>query len=229
MLGPAPTDYDVGDSPVSRQRTRVLDQLRTAGSPATVAALAAALGLHANTVREHLDALVQRGWVSRALAPPVGRGRPAGSYTAIATGPDSDPRAGEYAGLATALAGQIARASAHPEADALAAGEDWGRSLVVGRPVGTPAQARRRVLGLLDELGFDPEADARATTARLRRCPLLRAAREHPDIVCPVHLGVVRGALAALGADPDRAALEPFSEAGACRLHLHTRSSPAGR
>ena len=213
---------------MSTQRARVLDQLQLSGSSATVAALAAALGLHTNTIREHLDALVERGMVSRELAPPVGRGRPAGSYTATVDGPGSDPRVREYAGLATALAGQLARSSTDPEADSLAAGEAWGRSLAAGIPVGTPAQARRRVLSLLTDLGFDPEADARAATARLRRCPLLHAAREHPDIVCRVHLGIVRGTLAAVGGDPDRAALLPFSEPGACRLHLHTPTSQAG-
>jgi predicted ArsR family transcriptional regulator len=208
---------------MSAQRARVLEQLQSCGPSATITTLAAALGLHTNTVREHLDELVKRGMVSRDFARPVGRGRPAAMYTATTDGPGSDPRAREYAGLATALAGQIARSSPDPQADALAAGEAWGGSLVVGIPVGSPARARRRVLSLLTDLGFDPEADARATTARLLRCPLLHAAREHPEIVCRVHLGLVRGALESVGGDPDGAALLPFSEPGACRLHLHAR------
>jgi predicted ArsR family transcriptional regulator len=85
------------------------------------------------------------------------------------------------------------------------------------------------VVDVLSELGFDPETDAGATTARLRRRPLLDTARAFPDVVCPVHLGIVRGALAALGGDPEAAALLPFSEVGACRLHLRAHPPRAGR
>jgi predicted ArsR family transcriptional regulator len=63
---------------------------------------------------------------------------------------------------------------------------------------------------------------------KLCRCPLLEAAHEHPEVVCGVHLGVVRGALEVLGADPDQTehtTLQPFSEPGACRLDL--LASPA--
>jgi predicted ArsR family transcriptional regulator len=79
------------------------------------------------------------------------------------------------------------------------------------------------VVGLLDELGFAPAADAQATTVALRRCPLLDAAREHPQVVCQVHLGIVRGALEHLDGDPGPTDLLPFAEPGACRLHLDTR------
>jgi predicted ArsR family transcriptional regulator len=85
--------------------------------------------------------------------------------------------------------------------------------------------ARRKVIDLLDELGFAPSADARARVVKLHRCPLLEAAHQQPEVVCGVHLGIVRGALEELGNDPDRTentALQPFSEPGACRLDLLT-------
>jgi predicted ArsR family transcriptional regulator len=53
---------------------------------------------------------------------------------------------------------------------------------------------------------------------RLTRCPLLEAAHRHPDVVCAVHLGIVRGALDEQGADPSGTALAPFAEPGACVL-----------
>jgi predicted ArsR family transcriptional regulator len=220
ILGPAPVRYDEGGLPLSAQRARVLEQLQSTTGATKVAALASLLGLHTNTVREHLDALVERGLATRALAPVVGRGRPAWTYAAAADQPEPDPRVRDYVGLASALAGQIARTSTDPEADALAAGEDWGRTLARGRAARGAAQARRGVVDILSELGFDPETDARATTVRLRRCPLLDTARAHPQVVCPVHLGIVRGALTTLGADPADVTLTPFSEPGACRLHL---------
>ena len=64
-------------------------------------------------------------------------------------------------------------------------------------------------------------------SCRLRRCPLLDTARAYPEVVCSLHLGLVRGALERVGADPDVAALEPFAERGACRLDLRARR--AGR
>lgn len=181
------------------------------------------------------------------------RGRPAWLYSAA---PDagSEPGSREYAALASALAGQIARTSRHPHADAIEAGRMWGRDLVRrSRTTTDPSSetaaieteakgrvpnsgtaprsatassdvvARREVINLLEELGFAPSADTRAHVVKLHRCPLLEAAHQQPEVVCGVHLGIVRGALGELGNDPDRTestALQPFSEPGACRLDL---------
>ena len=66
---------------------------------------------------------------------------------------------------------------------------------------------------LLGEIGFAPEQDrCKAGRVRLTRCPLLDAAREHPEVVCAVHLGLVRGALDNLGRDPAGTELIPFAE-----------------
>jgi predicted ArsR family transcriptional regulator len=220
ILGPAPVRYDVGAGSLSAPRARILEQLQSSSGGTTVEALATRLGLHTNTVREHLGALVERGLARRELAAAVGRGRPAWSYASAAGQPEPDPRVRDYVGLASALAGQIARTSVDPEADALYAGEHWGRALSAGLSAKTTVGARRSVVALLTELGFAPESDARASSVRLRRCPLLDAARAHPEIICPVHLGIVRAALAALGADPEAATLVPFAEPGACSLNL---------
>lgn len=218
-MGPASPRPDTRTPPLSGPRARVLDALHASSDPSTVATLSEQLGIHTNTVREHLEALVTLRLATKQLRPPVGRGRPAWAYTASGTA-DLDPRVREYAGLATALAGQIARTSLDPHADALAAGESWGRELSAGFPVRDAAAARHSVVELLGDLGFEPAANARATTVRLRCCPLLEAARARPDIVCPVHLGLVRGVLSELGGEPDGAVLTPFSEPGACRLDL---------
>lgn len=218
--------HDTAEGPLSTQRARALEWLQHRADAVTVADAASGLGMHPNTVREHLEALVGRGLAIRERAPATGRGRPAWRYRAADDRQEPDPRVRDYAGLATALASHIARTSSDPAADALAAGEEWGRSLATGtrgdRP--TPAGARHRVLEILGELGFDPtpsgEAAARATTVDLRRCPLLDTARRYPGVVCSVHLGIVRGALEELGGEPENAALLPFAEPGACRLHL---------
>ncbi len=224
-MGPAPTRHDVGHASLSPQRSRVLEELQRSDSATTVGALATQLDLHANTVRKHLDALVERRLVTRERSAANGRGRPAWVYAAAIQNTEPDHRVRDYAGLATALAGQLSRSSVNPRSDAISAGEAWGKVLVAGASAGTPARARRAVIDLLEGLGFAPRPDSRATSAQLIRCPLLDAARAQPDVVCPVHLGIVRGALAELGGDPEGAELLPFAEPGACRLRMH----PAAR
>jgi predicted ArsR family transcriptional regulator len=202
----------------------VLEALQGYTEPTTLTHLAQATGLHPNTLREHLEALVRRGLARRVRATPQGRGRPAWLYEA--TDPEISEADSEYAGLAATLAAHLHRTSDHPREDAVAAGETWGQDLArkAGRPDGpSGAAARRKVVSILDEVGFRPEADERATTVRLTRCPLLETAKAYPDVVCGVHLGIVRGALDEYGTDSARTALEPFSEPGACRLHLLTR------
>ena len=109
-------------------------------------------------------------------ATPSGRGRPAWLYEAT----DASAGAGsEYAGLAATLAAHIHRTSDNPGDDAVLAGQAWGHSLA--RTSGPPdghgdVAARHKVIDILDGVGFAPEADGRATTARLTRCPLLDAA-----------------------------------------------------
>ena len=186
-----------------------------------MAALVASTGLHANTLRDHLEALVRRGLVRRHRAEPHGRGRPAWLYAAT----DADEGSGrsEYAGLAATLASAINRTSATPREDAIVAGTEWGHELA--RDMGAPATpgdtaARRQVVELLDRIGFAPEQGDSPSVVRLTRCPLLEAAYQYPDVVCGVHLGIVRGALEEYGTDPAGTDLLPFSEPGACRLDL---------
>jgi len=220
--GPAPSRGSIGPG-LSGPRGAVLERLHDLAQPVTIARLAADLGVHPNTAREHLDALVARGLATRERAAAAGRGRPAWLYTAADDHPEPDPRVRDYAGLAAALAGHIARTSPNPTGEGLAAGWAWGRSLIAtGSPHPGPTP-RHQVVHMLAELGFAPEADPQAATVALRRCPLLDAAREHPSVVCQVHLGIVRGALEEEGGDPEPTELLPFSEPGACRLHLDTR------
>jgi predicted ArsR family transcriptional regulator len=226
--GPLPATSMREGRALSRSRAAVLDAVQASQTPLTLADLTSATELHANTLREHLEALISRGLVRRVRSAPSGRGRPAWLYEA--TTPAVDRAGSEYAGLAATLAAHLHRTSADPRADAVAAGRSWGHELArkAGPPEGTgDAAARRKLVALLDDVGFCPEADERATTVRLTRCPLLETAKEYPDVVCGVHLGIVRGALEEYGADDSRTDLEPFSEPGACRLELLTRK--AGR
>lgn len=240
---------------LSATRGAILDVLVDQPEPCTVAALSELIRQHPNTIREHLDSLVDDRLVLRTRAATQGRGRPAWLYGA-APKVESEPGTWEYAALASALAAHITRTSDQPGADAIESGRVWGRELVQQSRVaaGTTGDSassdstsndgsaapkriapsavanRREVVALLDKLGFAPSTDTRARVVKLHHCPLLEAAHQHPEVVCGVHLGLVRGALVELGSDPvqtEEAALQPFSEPGACRLDLLPRSTPA--
>ena len=210
--------------PLSRSRSALLETLRAQVEPTTLAALATLSGLHANTVREHLEALVRDGLVRRQSEAPSGRGRPAWLYEA--TGPDATAAA-EYAGPRRDAGG------GDPPHQRVTDRRRGRRRTGVGprarpergaEPARTAVAARREVVALLDEVGFAPETDARAAVVRLTRCPLLEAAHKYPDVVCGVHLGLAQGALEEYGAPPDGAELLPFAEPGACRLRLARRA-----
>ncbi len=193
--------------------------------PATIAELSADLGQHPNTIREHADALVELGYVRRTRAEAVGRGRPAWLYASV--GPDSDGHVSEYAGLASALAAQIARTSGHPRDEAIRAGQEWGKELARARPMegrATLPRIRRATIDMLDSLRFAPESTSRGDHVRLTTCPLLDAAKRNPDIVCGVHLGIIRGAIEGYGANGEDTGLAAFSEPGACQLTLRAKS-----
>lgn len=209
---------------MSTSRLAVLEALQQQVDPVPLPALTAATGLHINTVREHLDALERAGLVRRQRSEPNGRGRPAWCYQALDARPGQDDS--EYLGLAATLASFIARTSDSPHEDAVAAGTEWGRDLARERSTAGHDGRRdhrdehRRVVHLLADIGFAPTTDAEHRVVRLTRCPLLETARAYPEVICGVHLGIVRGALAEYGADPVRADLTPFAEPGACRLDL---------
>lgn len=218
-LGPEPAPVVRTPVALSGQRLRVLEYVR-AHSPVRVGDAAGALDLHPNTVREHLDAVAGLGLVERSTATALGRGRPATLYRVSAADPAVAVR--DYAGLATALAGHLARTSAAPERDAQAAGIEWGRELIDedSQAGGDP---RQTVLDVLTRLGFAPDDEGTPSAGgiALRRCPLLEAARRYPTIVCQVHLGIVEGMLERLGAPSGQGLdLIPFAEPGACRLFL---------
>ena len=219
----------------------MLTDLPAAAPAATVAELAARVGGHPNTTRHHLRALAAAGLVEQRVLPAGGRGRPATHYSVSPSGREEvSPAPGgaaaqEYVALAAAFAERLAERDGDPGADARAIGRAWGTGLATrhGDDDGVDLTARERVLRLLHRLGFSPEAEAEAeteaeapgasrsgTTVLLRTCPLLDAARQHPEVVCQVHLGLVSGALETHRAPSEGLHLVPFARPGACVLTL---------
>jgi predicted ArsR family transcriptional regulator len=204
---------------LARGRAAVLDALLDQPDPVGIDALAQATGRHSNTVREQVNWLVDRGYVTRIRQPQDGRGRPAWLYQARG----ARPADGEYVELAAALAWRLQDASPDAHAEAVAAGRRWGSDLVARKGASaepSPATGRRWTVELLDELGYAPAPDGEDREVVLHRCPLLQAAHRFPDVVCSVHLGMVQTALEANGASADGTELRPFSAPGQCHLRL---------
>ncbi len=200
-------------------RAEVLAVLSEQPDPVSIRSIAGYLGRHPNTLREHIDWLLDHGLVRRHRVPGPGRGRPAWHYEAVGPVPASE----DYAELVAALAWSLAESSDDPLGEAMRTGRTWGSELCRehgATPAPTEAEGRRHTVELIEELGYRPIADERADQVQLTRCPLLQAAHEHPDIVCSVHLGIVESILASYGADPDRISLEPFAGPGVCVLRL---------
>lgn len=206
--------------PLSPTRLKILELVEIQPVPTTLAAIVRNCGLHENTVRAHLEELTRDGYLQKTKAESEGRGRPAWLFSAV-TPTETSP----YASLASALAEVLHETSENPTLDAVLAGAKWGKQLNYGLPTSDQSttseqEVKERVLGVLDDIGFEPSSDAKTEEITLNRCPLIEAANKHPDIICNVHLGVIEGVAESLGFTSDGSVLLPFSAPGQCSLNL---------
>jgi predicted ArsR family transcriptional regulator len=180
------------------------------------------VGLHANTIRFHLARLVEAGLVREAQAAPSGPGRPRLVY-AVVPGEALQHEPRSYRLLAQILASYLAASAPDASASAILAGRQWGQFLTE-RPA--PFQrldaraASERLVGMFAALGFEPELADEGRRILLHHCPFREVAEEQPEVVCSVHLGLMRGALATLGAALEATRLEPFVTPQLCVAHL---------
>lgn len=191
-------------------RRRILRVLSEAGRPLDAGEVAAAAGLHVTTVRGHLDVLQEAGLVRWAVEPVSGPGRPPRLF---AVAGEDDTEEGHRT-LAALLAGVVAEDPVEGPERAERAGRRWAERELPPSERLTAEEATRGVTVLFDRLGFAPRLAARDGDwhVDLYACPFRAVAREHPEVVCRMHLGLLRGALERLGArDAAQAAgLRPF-------------------
>ena len=206
----------------------MLEVLQASDVPLGVGEVAARVGLHANTTRFHLDGLVEQRLARRENEDRDTPGRPRALYAAVPHGPRAGRRS--YRLLAEILTSYLASSSRHPERAALKAGEAWGRFLTE-RPAPfrkvDAAAATRQLVDTLDGIGFAPEpvTAGRQRRVLLHHCPFREAAEEHREVVCTIHLGLMRGLLDELNAPIDAVRLDPFVEPNLCVTHLAHRAA----
>jgi predicted ArsR family transcriptional regulator len=179
-------------------RFSMYQELAGSTSPVTASELAKRLGIHANTVRLHLERLREAGLVD---VEPVHRGtvgRPQHVYSLAAGAPGLGFDPPSYTLLAGLLAAMAERIGADAD-DAAAAGRAWGTE--AGRRTRSKSCAKA-LMGEMDRLGFDPESEAlpgnRLDIAFLH-CPFRELAEAYPELVCNLHRGITEGVVAEVG------------------------------
>lgn len=223
-------------APLGESRNRVLEILRAEQQPMGVQDVAARTDLHPNTARFHLDGLVEAGLATRHTEERDQPGRPRMVYRAAAV--DAAGGLRSYRMLAEMLTGIVIDRLPRPEQAAVEAGETWGRYLA-DRPAPLEhldaAEAVRRVVRVLETIGFAPEAapgdtaDADQQVIRIRHCPFREIAEQHREVVCSLHLGLMRGVLAEVRAPIAAERLEPFVEPSLCVARLAPAPPAGGR
>jgi predicted ArsR family transcriptional regulator len=215
----------IGES--AGRRREVLRLLRASEKPLSIQSIADALGVHPNTVRFHLDVLVGDGQVEQVAPGRKGPGRPPLMFQAVRQMDRGGTR--HYRMLAeiltTALVGER-----NSGAKALAAGRAWGLGMETPRDGDAgDEESIEHLVEMLDELGFAPERRTANGEQQigLRHCPFLELAETRTAVVCPVHLGLMQGAMEAQGATVTVDRLEAFVESDLCLAHLTAARSPA--
>ena len=238
MAPPAPGRVGMSHHKVlaSVSRMAVLELLRSRARPLGVGEVAQHVGLHQNTVRSHLDLLVDSGYAIRPSEAPSGPGRPRMVYEATAAPAGED----NYRLLAEVLAQHIVATSERPGEAAVNAGRSWaastgrrghtddGAGTAAALPISEDA-AIVEVVRMLGDSGFAPELSADGTSINLHRCPFRELAVSHPDVVCGAHLGIIQGALTELGTMVSATRLLPFVTPGLCVTTLARSATAAGQ
>ncbi|MDR6867168.1 putative ArsR family transcriptional regulator [Microbacterium resistens] len=167
----------------SYSRVRILHLVQSR-SPRTIGELCAATSLHANTVREHLQRLIEGGYVIPSTERRTTRGRPRTLYSAATGAPDASSPVARRKVSAAAQRGDLMRRL-------LRTGESE-----LGRDATYQLDA---LVEHLEESGFEPVVDEEGLRIELSPCPHAAARPEHRPVLCRVHLGLMQGVLAEAG------------------------------
>ena len=163
--------------------------------------LADRLGLHANTVRLHLERLREAGLVDVEAVHRGTVGRPQHLYFLA----DGAPALGFDPPAHALLAGLLAALAERVGADAASA-KSTGR--VWGADTGRRTRSRSCLAALeaeLTRLGFEPSAEAAdgahegSTRIDFLHCPFRELAEAYPELVCNLHRGLCEGVVDSAG------------------------------
>ncbi|MDZ7734440.1 MAG: helix-turn-helix domain-containing protein [Acidimicrobiia bacterium] len=174
--------------------TRYAIYLELARSPVALstADISTTLDLHVNTVRPHLERMREVGLLEVTTEARGGVGRPQHLYSLAPDAPSLGLEPPPFPLLARLLARLAAQAGVTDD-DAVEIGREHGQ-LEAAR-VDRDRGCLDTLLAQQTELGFDPApaADDESVTVAFANCPFGDLARQHPEIVCGLHCGMVEG------------------------------------
>ncbi len=228
-------------SPVRRRIVDLLANLPE--DPATpgalegrsAAELAEVLGVHVTTARFHLDQL-EASRLVESHPRRGGVGRPRKVYRSPRRPLAAHPPAEGPLAAMTQLLTEAWHETEHGEpVTPEEAGRRWALRNASGeadRPQAASPGAFLGKIGLtvdmLEGWGYQPEVrtedGGRTAELTLVDCPFLPMAQAHPDVVCGVHRGLLRGTLEAIGETDTAVGLEPFVGPRTCRATVSTRA-----
>lgn len=198
-------DMSGGYSAISSySRVEIMHQLQER-SQRTIAELCASTGLHANTVREHLQRLVDGGHVVTEREARHSRGRPRMLYSA-ATG-------------APGASSPIARARVREAAER----GDLMRRVLPGESGDLPADEQHQIDAVIEDLlegGFEPLIDEDKLTIDLTPCPHAGDPSEQRATLCSVHLGIMQSVLTEANGPLRVEGMAPSCDPARCVVHL---------
>ena len=169
----------------SYSRVKILHALQSRGER-TITELCEATDLHPNTVREHLQRLLDGGYIVTETEHRQTRGRPRTLYSAASGSHRISP-----------IAQQKARAAAQ-RGDLMRRVMPW----TAPSDAALPTQAVHQLDALVEDLidaGFDPAIDEVTLTVDITPCPHADAEPAHRDTLCAVHLGLMDSVLEQAG------------------------------
>lgn len=235
---PGKAPLDVLDSPVRRHIVDLLanrEETPDETPGLTAADLAAELGLHVTTARFHLDQLVQSQLVDASFVR-AGVGRPRKLYR-IRARRMPEPQGDETLRALTELLAGAWRPGEDAPLTPEEAGEQWALAHADQLPESERAPATTagawlgkvgRTVDLLQQWGYVPEVrtedGGRTAELTLYDCPFLSLAQAHPDVVCGVHRGLLKGALRSVGEEDTEVGLQPFVAPRRCLARITTRT-----
>ena len=175
-------------------------ELARSARPLGTADIAEVLGLHANTVRPHLERMRDAGLVEVRTELPSGVGRPQHLYSVAPQAPSLGLEPPTFPVLARMLVRLAEQVGATGD-DATEAGREQGRADAARHA--DAASCLEALVTQLDLLGFDPAIDGtddgETAVIAFSHCPFRDLAEAHPDLVCSLHRGMVEGFVEAMG------------------------------
>jgi len=205
--------------------TRYAIYLELARSPRPLATsdVAESLGLHANTVRPHLERMREVGLLDVRTDVRSGVGRPQHRFSLAANAPSLGLEPPTFPMLARMLV-RLAESTGATADDAADVGREQG---AIDADLKTDAAScLEGLVEQLDELGFDPVVDGtddgETAVIAFTHCPFRELAEAHPDLVCSLHRGLVEGFVEAMG-DASVDEFHPLVHRQPCQVTLTAR------